>query len=63
MDEISIKYGYGAGTGETRLYDKLKNSHKIYLKNFDSENSTTIELEDENEFSQFQDYINDLKMS
>ena len=46
-------------------YDKLENNHTIYLKNFDNENSITIELEleDENEFSQFQDYINDLKMS
>ena len=39
-------------------YDKLENNHTIYLKNFDNENSTVIELEDENEFSQFQDYIN-----
>ena len=39
------------------------NNHTIYLKNFDNENSTVIELEDENEFSQFQDYINDLRMS
>ena len=44
-------------------YDKLENNHTIYLKNFDNENSTVIELEDENEFSQFQDYINDLRMS
>ena len=44
-------------------YDKLENSHTIYLKNFDSENSTTIELEDENEFSQFKNYIDSLKMS
>jgi len=46
-------------------YDKIKNNHTLYLKNFDNENYTTIELEleDENEFSQFQDYINDLKMS
>ena len=43
--------------------DKIKNNHTIYLKNFDNENSKVIELEDENEFSQFQDYINDLKMS
>ena len=44
-------------------YDKLENNHTIYLKNFDNENSTVIELEDENEFSQFHDYINDLRMS
>ena len=43
--------------------DKLENNHTIYLKNFDNENSTVIELEDENEFSQFQNYINDLRMS
>ena len=44
-------------------YDNLENNHTIYLKNFDNENSTVIELEDENEFSQFQNYINDLRMS
>ena len=44
-------------------YDKLENNHTIYLKNFDNENSTVIELEDENEFSQFQDYINDLNIN
>ena len=43
-------------------YDKLENNHTIYLKNFDSENSKVVELIDENEFSQFQDYINDLKV-
>ena len=43
-------------------YDKLENNHTIYLKNFDNENSTVIELEDENEFSQFQDYINYFKV-
>nr|WP_317333876.1 hypothetical protein [uncultured Romboutsia sp.] len=43
--------------------DKLENNHTIYLKNFDNENSTVIELEDEHEFSQFQDYINDLRMT
>lgn len=32
LDEISIKYGYGAGTGETRLYDKLKNSLTVGSK-------------------------------
>ena len=26
-------------------YDKLENNHTIYLKNFDNENSTVIELE------------------
>ncbi|MDB8789927.1 MULTISPECIES: hypothetical protein [Romboutsia] len=39
------------------------NNYTIYLKNFDSEDSQTIEISDENEFNQFQGYINDLKMS
>ncbi|MEG2985825.1 MAG: hypothetical protein RR835_14075 [Peptostreptococcaceae bacterium] len=38
------------------------NSHKIYLKNFDSEKSEVIELEDINEFNQLQDYMDSLKM-
>lgn len=44
-------------------YDKVENNHTIYLKNFDNENSTVIELSDENEFSQFKNYIDSLKMS
>ncbi len=46
-------------------YDKAENNHTIYLKNFDNENSTVIEfeLEDDMDFSRFQDYINDLRMS
>ncbi|MGL6104721.1 hypothetical protein [Romboutsia sp.] len=44
-------------------YDQVNNSHTIYLKNFDSEDSQVVELDDENEFSQFQAYIDDLKMS
>lgn len=41
------------------------NNHTIYLKNFDNDYSKAIEVNvtDENEFSQFQDYINDLRMS
>lgn len=44
-------------------YDKVNSKHSIYLKNFDSEDSQVVELDDDNEFSQFQAYIDDLKMS
>lgn len=42
-----------------------ENNRTIYLKNFDSDYSKSLEvnLNDENEFNQFQDYINNLKMS
>ena len=56
---INDKYLEGKNSIGAFYYDKLENNHTIYLKNFDNENSTVIELEDENEFSQFQDYIND----
>ena len=44
-------------------YDSTANSHTIYLKNFDTEGSEVIELEDDNDFSEFKDYIRDLRMS
>lgn len=44
-------------------YNKVDNNHTIYLKNFDSEDSQVVELDDDNEFCQFQSYIDDLKMS
>ena len=46
-------------------YDSTANSHTIYLKNFDNDYSKALEvnINDENEFNQFQDYINDLRMS
>lgn len=44
-------------------HDQSSNNHTVYLKNFDSEHSQVVEVDDENEFSQFQDYMNGLKMS
>ncbi|MGL5348814.1 MAG: hypothetical protein ACRDA3_15805 [Peptostreptococcaceae bacterium] len=44
-------------------HDQSNSNHTVYLKNFDSEHSQVVEIEDENEFSQFQDYMNGLKMS
>ncbi len=44
-------------------HDCVDNNYTIYLKNFDSENSEVVELNDSNEFDQFQSYMNDLKMS
>ncbi len=37
-------------------------NHKIYLKNFDSEKSQVVELTNDTDFNQFQDYINILKI-
>ncbi|MGL4912025.1 MAG: hypothetical protein ACRC3Y_06260 [Romboutsia sp.] len=44
-------------------HDYANENYTIYLKNFDSENSQVIELNDIEEFNQFQSYMNDLKMS
>ena len=46
-------------------HDGKENNHTIYLKNFDNDYSKALEVKinDENEFNQFQNYINDLKMS
>ena len=43
-------------------FDSNNNNHTIYLKNFDSEKSQVVELENDNDFNQFQDYINTLRM-
>ena len=43
-------------------YNSESNNHKIYLKNFDNEVSKVIELASNDDFNQFQNYINDLKM-
>ena len=43
-------------------YDSQTNFHKIYLKNFDSEKSTVIELKNNEDFNQFQNYISDLRI-
>ncbi|MEG0180391.1 MAG: hypothetical protein RR657_00760 [Peptostreptococcaceae bacterium] len=44
-------------------HDGEEGNRNIYLKNFDDEKSTVVNLQDENEFSQFQDYISNLRMS
>ncbi len=46
-------------------HDGEENNRTIYLKNFDNDYSKALEvnINDENEFNQFQDYINDLRMS
>ena len=41
----------------------VDDNYTIYLKNFDSENSEVVELDDANEFNQFQSYMDDLRMS
>ena len=38
-------------------------NRNIYLKNFEDEKSAVVNLQDENEFNQFQDYIGGLRMS
>ena len=43
--------------------DGSDGNRTIYLKNFDNEKSTVVNLQDENEFSQFQNYISGLRMS
>lgn len=43
--------------------DGTEGNRNIYLKNFDEEKSKVVNLQDENEFSQFQDYIGSLRMS
>ena len=35
----------------------------IYLKNFEQERSTVVNLQDEGEYSQFQSYVGGLRMS
>ena len=42
-------------------YDGDETNRTLYLKNFDSEHSTEVKVNDPSDFSQFQSYINDLK--
>lgn len=45
-------------------HDSSENdTYKVYLKNFDTEGSEVIELNNEEDFSQFKDYIGGLRMS
>ena len=43
--------------------DGTEGNRNIYLKNFEDEKSAVVNLQDENEFNQFQDYIGGLRMS
>ncbi len=43
--------------------DGTEGNRNIYLKNFYDEKSTVVNLQDENEYSQFQDYVSGLRMS
>lgn len=43
--------------------DGTEGNRNIYLKNFYDEKSTVVNLQDENEFLQFQDYISGLRTS
>ena len=43
--------------------DGTEGNRNIYLKNFYEEKSTVVNIQDESEFSQFQDYLNGLRMS
>ena len=42
--------------------DGTEGDRNIYLKNFYEEKSKVVNLQDENEFSQFQEYISSLRM-
>ena len=44
-------------------HDCVENTYTVYLKNFDTEGSEVIELNNEKDFSQFKDYISGLRMS
>ncbi|SCI36429.1 MULTISPECIES: hypothetical protein [unclassified Romboutsia] len=44
-------------------YDCAQNNHTVYLKNFDTESSEVIELDDDQDFSEFKSYIGGLRMS
>ena len=43
-------------------HNSENNTHTIYLKNFDNEKSEVVELNKAEDFYQFQNYINELKM-
>lgn len=44
-------------------YDSTQSNHTLYLKNFDTEISEVVELDDDQDFSDFKNYIGDLRMS
>ncbi|RDY26119.1 hypothetical protein CHL78_015050 [Romboutsia weinsteinii] len=44
-------------------HDCVDTTHTVYLKNFNTEGSEVIEIKDEKDFSDFQNYIGGLRMS
>ncbi len=44
-------------------YDGEENNRTIYLKNFYNESSQVVELTNEQDFSDFKNYIGNLRMS
>lgn len=44
-------------------HDCSNQTYTVYLKNFDTEGSEVVELNNESDFSQFKDYIGGLRMS
>lgn len=44
-------------------HDSINNTHKVYLKNFNTEGSEVIELSNDDDFVQFKNYIGGLRMS
>ncbi|GAA3644189.1 hypothetical protein [Asaccharospora irregularis] len=43
-------------------HDSTDQNYTIYLKNFDTESSQVVELNNDSDFSQFKDYIGSLRM-
>ena len=43
--------------------DGTEGNRTLYLKNFYDEKSTVVNIQDENEFLQFQNYLGGLRMS
>lgn len=44
-------------------HDTINSTHTIYLKNFNTEGSEVIEINNDDDFNQFKDYIGGLRMS
>ncbi|WP_024621203.1 hypothetical protein [Metaclostridioides mangenotii] len=38
-------------------YNKINSKHTVYLKNFESEKSETVEFSNDTDFNDFKDYI------
>lgn len=42
-------------------HDNNDSNYTIYLKNFDTENSEVLEFDNDDDFSQFKDYVDNLR--